>query len=156
MRIDRADSFVFFSFLDFSASSTLDQSMVFEYPLSRPTLTLLVKLVRLTCPFFALSVEKLTFLSFSALHQLSRVLANHLGKRGITSNTIACGPFQSKMMAATLESAGDLIVQGVPLHRIGTPEDVAGTCIFLSSRAGSYVNGATITLDGGSVVSSKL
>jgi len=94
--------------------------------------------------------------SKAALHQLSRVLANHLGKRGITSNTIACGPFQSKMMAATLESAGDLIVQGVPLHRIGTPEDVAGTCIFLSSRAGSYVNGATITLDGGSVVSSKL
>lgn len=94
--------------------------------------------------------------SKAALHQLSRVLANHLGKRGITSNTIACGAFPSKMMAATLESAGDAIVSGVPLHRIGTPEDVAGTCIFLSSRAGSYVNGATITLDGGTTVSSKL
>ncbi|GAA5994995.1 hypothetical protein JCM5350_006836 [Sporobolomyces pararoseus] len=94
--------------------------------------------------------------SKAGLHQLSKVLANHLGKRGVTSNTIACGPFQSKMMAATLESAGDLIVQGVPLRRIGSPEDVSGTCIFLSSRAGAYVNGATITLDGGTVVCSKL
>ncbi|GAA6013697.1 hypothetical protein JCM11491_005062 [Sporobolomyces phaffii] len=94
--------------------------------------------------------------SKAALHQLSRVLANQLGKRGISSNTIACGPFQSKMMAATLKAAGDVIVEGVPLHRIGSPEDVAGTCIFLSSRAGAYVNGATIALDGGSLVSSKL
>jgi NAD(P)-dependent dehydrogenase (short-subunit alcohol dehydrogenase family) len=35
----------------------------------------------------------------------------------------------------------DIIVAGVPLGRIGSPEDVAGACIFLSSRAGSYVNG---------------
>ncbi|GAA5906044.1 uncharacterized protein JCM6883_002533 [Sporobolomyces salmoneus] len=99
---------------------------------------------------FAYSASK------AGLHHMSRVLANHLGKRGITSNTLACGPFQSKMMAATLESAGDIIVQGIPLRRIGSPEDVAGACRFLASRAGAYVNGATITLDGGSVVSSKL
>ncbi|GAA5833146.1 hypothetical protein JCM3766R1_001417 [Sporobolomyces carnicolor] len=99
---------------------------------------------------FAYSASK------AGLHHMSRVLALHLGSRGITSNTIACGPFQSKMMKATLEAAGEAIVAGVPLHRIGSPEDVAGTCIFLSSRAGSYVNGATITLDGGSVVSAKL
>lgn len=64
--------------------------------------------------------------------------------------------FRAAVMKATLEAAGEAIVAGVPLHRIGSPEDVAGTCIFLSSRAGSYVNGATITLDGGSVVSAKL
>jgi NAD(P)-dependent dehydrogenase (short-subunit alcohol dehydrogenase family) len=87
---------------------------------------------------------------------MSRVLANHLGKRGITSNTIACGPFQSKMMKATLEKFGDKIAEGVPLGRIGSAEDVAGTCIWLSSRAGAWVNGATIALDGGSVVSSRL
>lgn len=72
------------------------------------------------------------------------------------SNTIACGPFESKMMAATLEKFKDQIEDGIPLGRIGTPEDVAGTCLFLSSRAGAYVNGATISLDGGSVISSKL
>ncbi|KAL1852702.1 hypothetical protein Plec18167_008977 [Paecilomyces lecythidis] len=94
--------------------------------------------------------------SKAGLHHLSRVLANHLGKRNITSNTLACGPFQSKMMAATLDRFRDVIESGIPLGRIGTPEDVAGSCLFLSSRAGSYVNGATITVDGGSAISAKI
>lgn len=59
-------------------------------------------------------------------------------------------------MAATLDRFEEVITQGIPLGRIGSPEDVAGACLFLSSRAGSYVNGATITVDGGSVVGSKL
>ncbi|KAM0791066.1 hypothetical protein ACM66B_004359 [Microbotryomycetes sp. NB124-2] len=94
--------------------------------------------------------------SKAALHQMSRVLAKKLGYQGITVNTLACGPFQSKMMAATLEAAGDMIVQNVPLGRIGTLEDVAGACIFLSSKAGQWVNGAIIPLDGGSLVGGKL
>ncbi|KAL3424647.1 short chain dehydrogenase/reductase family protein [Phlyctema vagabunda] len=105
-------------------------------------------------------VPSLETFSYSAskagLHQLSRVLANHLGKRNITSNALACGPFESKMMAATLKKNKDQIVAGIPLGRIGSPQDVAGTCLFLSSRAGSYVNGALIALDGGSLVGSKL
>lgn len=72
------------------------------------------------------------------------------------SNTLACGPFESKMMAATLKKYKNVIESGVPLGRIGTPEDVAGACLFLSSRAGSYVNGATITLDGGSIINAKM
>lgn len=60
------------------------------------------------------------------------------------------------MMAATLETYRETIEAGIPLGRIGPPQDVAGSCLFLSSRAGAYVNGATITLDGGSVVGSKL
>ncbi|EEH36535.2 short chain dehydrogenase/reductase family [Paracoccidioides lutzii Pb01] len=99
---------------------------------------------------FAYSASK------AGLHHLSRVLAHHLGKRNITSNTLACGPFESKMMAATLKKFKDVIESGIPLGRIGTPEDVAGACLFLSSRAGSYVNGATITLDGGSVIAAKM
>lgn len=99
---------------------------------------------------FAYSASK------AGLHHMSRVLASHLGKRGITSNTIACGPFESKMMKATLEKFKEVIEGSIPLGRIGSPEDVAGTCIWLSSRAGAFVNGATIALDGGSVVASKL
>ncbi|GAD95596.1 short chain dehydrogenase/reductase family [Paecilomyces variotii No. 5] len=103
------------------------------------------------------SLETFAYSSSKAgLHHLSRVLANHLGKRNITSNTLACGPFQSKMMAATLDKFRDVIEAGVPLGRIGTPEDVAGSCLFLSSRAGAYVNGATITVDGGSAISAKI
>ncbi|KAJ9125608.1 hypothetical protein QFC22_000570 [Naganishia vaughanmartiniae] len=87
---------------------------------------------------------------------LSRVLASRLGPEGITVNTLACGPFQSKMMAVTLEKFEKSIVEGLPLGRIGTPEDVSGVCLFLSSRAGAYTTGATIPVDGGSLVKAKL
>lgn len=60
------------------------------------------------------------------------------------------------MMAATLKEFGESIKAGVPLGRIGTPQDVAGACLFLSSRAGAYVNGATIAVDGGSAIAAKL
>jgi NAD(P)-dependent dehydrogenase (short-subunit alcohol dehydrogenase family) len=72
------------------------------------------------------------------------------------SNTLACGPFESKMMAATLAKYKEVIEADIPLGRIGTPQDVAGACLFLSSRAGAYVNGATLTLDGGKVISAKI
>jgi NAD(P)-dependent dehydrogenase (short-subunit alcohol dehydrogenase family) len=99
---------------------------------------------------FAYSASK------AGLHHMSRVLASHLGPRGITSNTLACGPFQSKMMKATLEKFQDVIESGIPLGRIGSPEDVAGTCLWLGSRAGAWVSGATIALDGGTIVGAKL
>ncbi|KAK1984833.1 short chain dehydrogenase/reductase family [Colletotrichum cereale] len=99
---------------------------------------------------FAYSASK------AGLHQLSRALARELGPRGVTSNTLACGPFESKMMRATLDSMRDAIEGEVPLRRIGTPQDVAGACLFLSGRAGAFVTGATITVDGGIVLASKL
>jgi len=87
--------------------------------------------------------------SKAALHQLTRVLARELGPRHITVNAIAPGPFESKMMAATLESFGDAIASSSPLGRIGRPDDMAGVAIYLASRAGSYVTGAVIPVDGG-------
>ncbi|KOS21625.1 Rhamnolipids biosynthesis 3-oxoacyl-reductase [Escovopsis weberi] len=94
--------------------------------------------------------------SKAALHHLSRGLARHLGPRNITSNVIACGPFRSKMMRATLEKTEHVLNAEVPLRRIGTPEDVAGTCIYLASRAGAFCNGALIRLDGGTSLVSKI
>ncbi|OSX57110.1 hypothetical protein POSPLADRAFT_1157283 [Postia placenta MAD-698-R-SB12] len=94
--------------------------------------------------------------SKAALHHLSRHLAGRLGWEGITSNTIACGPFESKMMAHTLDTQGEIIKKLIPLQRIGTPVDVAGTALFLASRAGAFVNGATITVDGGQTVGMRI
>lgn len=87
--------------------------------------------------------------SKAAVHHMTRALALRLADRGITVNAIAPGPFESKMMAVTLERFRDAIVSSCPLGRIGEPEDMAGTAIYLASRAGAYVTGAVIVVDGG-------
>src|SRR6201995_3188210 len=87
--------------------------------------------------------------SKASLHQLTRVLARELGPRHITVNAVAPGPFESKMMAATLAERGDSFAASPPLGRLGRPEDMAGVAIYLSGRGGSYVTGAIIPVDGG-------
>src|SRR5581483_2764305 len=87
--------------------------------------------------------------SKAAVHHLTRVLAHRLAARRITVNAIAPGPFESKMMAETLQRFGDQIRSTNPLGRIGRPDDMAGTAIFLASRAGAYLTGAVIPVDGG-------
>jgi len=87
--------------------------------------------------------------SKAAVHHMTRVLARKLAPKRITVNAVAPGPFESKMMAATLERFGDAIAASCPLGRIGTPEDMAGVAIYLASRAGAYVTGAVIPVDGG-------
>ena len=86
--------------------------------------------------------------SKAAVHQMTRHLAKRLAPT-ITVNAIAPGPFESKMMAATLDAFRDQIEAGAPLKRIGRPDDMAGTAIFLASRAGAYLTGAIIPVDGG-------
>ena len=87
--------------------------------------------------------------SKAALHPLTRVLAKELGPRHITVNAVAPGPFESKMMHETLETFGKEIAARSPLGRIGRPDDMAGVVVYLSSRAGSYVTGSVIAVDGG-------
>jgi len=89
--------------------------------------------------------------SKAAIHHMTHVLARKLARSNITVNAIAPGPFESKMMAATLKSFGEGIVKTNPRKRIGVPEDMAGVSIFLASRAGSYVTGVVIPVDGGIV-----
>ncbi len=86
--------------------------------------------------------------SKAAVHQMTRHLAKRLAPT-ITVNAIAPGPFESKMMAATLEAFGEQIAANAPLKRIGRPDDMAGAAIYLASRAGAYLTGAVIPVDGG-------
>jgi NAD(P)-dependent dehydrogenase (short-subunit alcohol dehydrogenase family) len=89
--------------------------------------------------------------SKAAVHMLTRHLAKRLAAEQITVNAIAPGPFESKMTAFMLEApeAREIVEQAVPLGRIGTPDDIVGTTLFLASRAGAYVTGTVIPLDGG-------
>jgi NAD(P)-dependent dehydrogenase (short-subunit alcohol dehydrogenase family) len=86
--------------------------------------------------------------SKAAVHHLTRHLAKRLAPT-ITVNAIAPGPFESKMMAATLSAFGEQIAANATLKRIGRPDDMAGAAIYLSSRAGAYLTGAVIPVDGG-------
>ncbi|MHB8682618.1 MAG: SDR family oxidoreductase, partial [Acidimicrobiales bacterium] len=86
--------------------------------------------------------------SKAAVHQLTRHLARKLAPT-VTVNAIAPGPFESKMMAATLDAFGEQIASSAPLKRIGRPDDMAGAAIFLASRAAAYMTGAVVPVDGG-------
>ncbi|OAA42188.1 NAD(P)-binding domain protein [Metarhizium rileyi] len=99
---------------------------------------------------FAYSASK------AGLHHLSRHIARDLGARNVTSNVLACGPFRTKMMKATLDAAEDALKENIPLGRIGRDEDVAGSAVFLASKAGAYLNGALIRVDGGASLVAKI
>ena len=88
-------------------------------------------------------------ISKAAVHHMSKVLGVKLGDRGITVNAIAPGYFETKMTGWMLEIYRDEIVANAPLGRLGVPSDIAGIAIYLASRAGAYVNGAVIPVDGG-------
>lgn len=86
--------------------------------------------------------------SKAAVHQLTRHLAKHLAPE-VTVNAIAPGPFQSRMMKATLEAAGDAMSRMMPLKRIGRDEDMAGAAIFFASEASAFITGAVLPVAGG-------
>lgn len=89
--------------------------------------------------------------SKAAIHMLARDLAHKLVGEQITVNAIAPGLFPSKMtnFLFASEHADDVIAKTVPMGRAGRPDDMAGIAIFLASRAGSYLTGAVIPVDGG-------
>jgi NAD(P)-dependent dehydrogenase (short-subunit alcohol dehydrogenase family) len=106
-----------------------------------------------------LNVNKMGTYSYgpskAAIHHLTRTFASHLAGRHITANAIAPGPFPSKMTAGVAKVMGDEITKSVPLKRWGEPADMAGAAIYLASKAGAYVSGAVIPVDGGIVASSR-
>jgi NAD(P)-dependent dehydrogenase (short-subunit alcohol dehydrogenase family) len=87
--------------------------------------------------------------SKAAVHQLTRVLARRLARDHITVNAIAPGPFESKMMEATLDLFREHIEAACPMGRIGEPDDIAAAAIYLTSRASAWMTGVVLPVDGG-------
>ena len=93
-------------------------------------------------------------LSKGALHQLGRMLAKELAPRHITVNTIAPGRFATRMTKGITDDATryERDAAAVPLGRWGSADDIAGVALLLASHAGAYLTGATIPLDGGTML----
>ncbi|MFT3977778.1 MAG: SDR family oxidoreductase [Sphingomonas bacterium] len=88
--------------------------------------------------------------SKAAVHQLSRHLAGKLASRYVTVNVLAPGLYPSALLANDMKIKGEAAVTGrVPMGRLANANDMAGAAIYLSSRAGSFLTGAVIPVDGG-------
>ena len=87
--------------------------------------------------------------SKGAIHWLTKSLAKKLGPDNITVNAIAPGFFESDMTVITDDNMRKMVESMVPRGRTGTPEDMAGAAIYLASRAGAYVTGSVIPVEGG-------
>jgi NAD(P)-dependent dehydrogenase (short-subunit alcohol dehydrogenase family) len=80
----------------------------------------------------------------------SRGLARTYGPEGILVNTVSPGLVDSKMFRSGMTPEGvEALVKEVPLGRAATPEEVAGTVVFLASDHASYITGATLNVSGG-------
>ena len=93
--------------------------------------------------------------SKAAVHQLTRHLAKRLAPEHILVNAIAPGLFESKMTAFISRDPAmtDAALSTIPLKRMGHPEEIGGSALYLASRAGGYTTGAVLIVDGGVTVS---
>jgi 3-oxoacyl-[acyl-carrier protein] reductase len=87
--------------------------------------------------------------SKSGLVGLARSIARELGSRSITANVVAPGPVATDMLAALPEDRVASLTSAVPLGRLASPEEIAGTITFLASPDAAYITGAIIPVDGG-------
>jgi 3-oxoacyl-[acyl-carrier protein] reductase len=79
----------------------------------------------------------------------SRSLAREIGSRGITVNVVAPGFIDTDMTRALDEGQREALLRDIPLQRLGQPDDIAGTVLFLASEQGGYITGQTIHVNGG-------
>jgi NAD(P)-dependent dehydrogenase (short-subunit alcohol dehydrogenase family) len=87
--------------------------------------------------------------SKGAVISMTRDLATSWARYGINVNAIAPGWFPTKMSGGLIEQFGDKMLEGIPMHRFGGPEDIKGVVIFLASPAAAYVTGQIVVVDGG-------
>lgn len=91
--------------------------------------------------------------SKAGLIAFTRLLARRFAADGVRANAIAPGFIQTRMTADLPEKARNALAEQIPLSRLGTPEDVAAVCAFLSGPDSAYITGQVLPVDGGMVMS---
>jgi NAD(P)-dependent dehydrogenase (short-subunit alcohol dehydrogenase family) len=91
------------------------------------------------------------------ISMLAKALGSVLGEHGIRINAVEPGAIDTKMAAPLLDSPADLAyyLERIPLHRVGTPDEIAGTVAFLLSDDAAYITSATLLVDGGFIVNAE-
>ena len=83
---------------------------------------------------------------------MTKTLGRELGKKGITVNAVAPGFIETDMVAKMPENVLDGMRAKVPVGRLGQPEEIASAYLFLASEEAAYINGATLSVDGGMTI----
>ena len=90
--------------------------------------------------------------SKAGLIGFSKSIAKEVATRGITVNCIAPGFIETKMTEKLSEKVRENILNKIPMKKIGNPDDIANTVLFLVSNEANYITGQTITVDGGATI----
>ncbi|MDQ3240953.1 MAG: SDR family oxidoreductase, partial [Actinomycetota bacterium] len=83
------------------------------------------------------------------LQGLTKIAALDYGERGIRVNAVAPGPILTDLLAGLGEERQAMVAQGVPMRRLGRPEEVAAAAVWLCSDEAAFITGATLAIDGG-------
>jgi acetoacetyl-CoA reductase len=85
----------------------------------------------------------------AGVHGFSMALAQEVAKKGVTVNTISPGYIATEMVMAVPEDVRNKIISGIPVNRLGTPEEIAGLVSYLASDLSGFMTGANIAINGG-------
>ena len=85
----------------------------------------------------------------AGLHGFTMALAQEVATKGVTVNTVSPGYIGTDMVKAIREDVLEKIVAGIPVKRLGTPEEIASICCWIASDDGGYATGADFSLNGG-------
>ena len=87
--------------------------------------------------------------SKGAVISMTRALATSFARHSINVNAIAPGWFPTRMSGGLIEKFEEKMLEGIPLGRFGSPDDIKGLVLLLASPAGNYITGQTLVVDGG-------
>lgn len=85
----------------------------------------------------------------SGIHGFTKALAQEVARKGVTVNTVSPGYIATKMVMAVAPEIREEIIRGIPIGRLGTPEEVAHAVAFLISEQSGFITGANLSLNGG-------